>query len=115
MTGEALAALLLDGLAEALQGSGVVVAEVAPDAVLPFQNLDPARLSPSVVILEPRTAAGAKATGLATAHPATANQEAIVTTTSNGSEQGVRDAVRQHLDGNQTRCRHFRSERTHST
>ena len=71
---EAIAALRADGLAEPRQGAGVFV--TAPPA-LPFQNLDVARVSSMIEMLELRTALESDAAALAALRRSAQQDEAI--------------------------------------
>ncbi|KQZ50218.1 FadR/GntR family transcriptional regulator [Ensifer sp. Root558] len=62
---EAIAALRSDGLVEARHGVGVFVLEPAPAARNSFHNVDLARVSSSIEMLEIRTAVEGDAAGLA--------------------------------------------------
>lgn len=73
---EAVAALRSDGLVEPRQGAGVFVLE--PPAPLPFGNLDLARLSSLIEMLELRTAVEGDAAGLAALRRSPAQEETIV-------------------------------------
>lgn len=74
---EAVAALRADGLVEARQGAGVFVLE-APAAPLFFpQNIDGARVSSTIELLELRTGVEVEAAGLAAARRSPAQEEVI--------------------------------------
>lgn len=75
---EAIASLRADGLVEPRQGAGIFV--LAPPAVtaLPFRNVDPARVSSMIEILELRTAVEAEAAALAAQRRSPAQEEAII-------------------------------------
>lgn len=75
---EAIAALRSDRLVEAQQGVGVFVREVAPTEVRPFQNVDLARVSSLIEMLELRTAVEGDAAGLAALRRSPAQEERII-------------------------------------
>ena len=75
---EAIAALRADGLVEPRQGSGVYVLEAKPADVAPFQNVDFARVSSVVELLELRTALESEAAALAAVRRSPAQEEQIV-------------------------------------
>lgn len=62
---EAIASLRADGLVESRQGSGVYVLSPERTSLLPFQNVDPGRVSSMLEILEIRTAVECEAAALA--------------------------------------------------
>ncbi len=76
---EAVAALRADGLVEARQGAGVFVLEPPRAEVLPFQNLDYARISSVIELLELRTAVEVEAAALAAMRRSPQQEEAIIT------------------------------------
>lgn len=75
---EAVAALRADGLVEARQGAGVFVLEPPRAEVLPFQNLDYARISSVIELLELRTAVEVEAAALAAQRRSPQQEEAIM-------------------------------------
>lgn len=75
---EAIAALRSDGLVEPRQGAGVFVLEPPTPAPLPFGNLDLARLSSLIEMLELRAAVEGDAAGFAAQRRSPAQEEAIV-------------------------------------
>ncbi|WP_136685383.1 FadR/GntR family transcriptional regulator [Falsirhodobacter xinxiangensis] len=76
---EAVAALRADGLVEARQGAGVFVLEPPRAEVLPFQNLDYARISSVIELLELRTAVEVEAAALAALRRSPQQEEGIIT------------------------------------
>lgn len=76
---EAVAALRADGLVEARQGAGVFVLEAPAAEVLPFQNLDYARISSVIEVLELRTAVEVEAAALAALRRSPQQEENIIT------------------------------------
>lgn len=75
---EAVAALRADGLVEPRQGAGVFVLDPpAPDA-LPFRDLDLARVSSLIEMLELRTAVEGDAAGYAALRRSPAQEEKII-------------------------------------
>lgn len=76
---EAIAALRADGLVEARQGAGVFVLEAAQPEILPFQNLDYARISSVIELLELRTAVEVESAALAALRRSPAQEERIIT------------------------------------
>ncbi len=78
---EAIATLRSDRLVETRQGAGVFVLEATATASLPLlsvQNLDPARVSSMIELLELRTAVEVEAAGLAALRRSPAQEEAIL-------------------------------------
>jgi DNA-binding FadR family transcriptional regulator len=75
---EAIAALRSDGLVEPRQGAGVFVLEPAPAERRPFQNIDLARVSSLIEMLELRTAVEGDAAGLAALRRSPGQEEKIV-------------------------------------
>ncbi|MBB4569436.1 DNA-binding FadR family transcriptional regulator [Rhizobium leucaenae] len=74
---EAIAALRADRLVEAQQGAGVFVLESPALPVLSFGNLDQARVSSVIELLELRTAVEVEAAGLAALRRSPAQEETI--------------------------------------
>src|SRR5690554_5593541 len=64
---EAIAALRADGLVEPRRGAGVFVLEALSPPSLPFQNVDHARISSIIEMLELRSAVETEAAALAAA------------------------------------------------
>ncbi|WP_338082455.1 FadR/GntR family transcriptional regulator [Donghicola mangrovi] len=75
---EAIAALRADGLVEPRQGSGVYVLEPAEEVPAPFTNIDNARLSSMIELLELRTAVEVEAAGLAAQRRSPSQEERII-------------------------------------
>lgn len=78
---EAIAALRADRLVEARQGAGVFVLETPPAAgpvSLSLQDIDPARVSSMIELLELRTAVEVEAAGLAALRRSPAQEEVII-------------------------------------
>lgn len=75
---EAIAALRSDGLVEPRRGAGVFVLEPAEVPGLPFQNVDHARISSIIELLELRAAVEMEAAGLAATRRSPAQEEAII-------------------------------------
>ena len=75
---EAVAALRSDKLVEPRQGAGVFVLPPPPEEEAPFRNLDPARLSSLIEMLELRAAVEGDAAGLAALRRSPAQEEKIV-------------------------------------
>ena len=75
---EAIAALRSDGLVEPKRGAGVFVLEPVASPVLPFQNINPARISSIIEVLELRAAVEVEAAGLAATRRSPAQEEAIL-------------------------------------
>ncbi|MDR7126456.1 FadR/GntR family transcriptional regulator [Pseudotabrizicola sp. 4114] len=75
---EAIAALRSDGLVEPRQGAGVFVLPPSAPDDLAFQNVDPARVSSLIEMLELRTAVEGDAAGFAALRRSPAQEEAIV-------------------------------------
>lgn len=75
---EAIAALRSDGLVEPKRGAGVYVLEPAAIPGLPFQNIDHARISSIIELLELRAAVEVEASGLAATRRSPAQEEAIL-------------------------------------
>lgn len=74
---EAIAALRADRLVEAQQGAGVFVLQTPTPQIPAFGNLDQARVSSVIELLELRTAVEAEAAGLAAQRRSPAQEEAI--------------------------------------
>lgn len=74
---EAVAALRNEGLVEARQGAGVFVISAQPANATPFQDLNPARLSSIVEMMELRIAVEIEAAALAAVRRSPAQEEAI--------------------------------------
>lgn len=74
---EAIAALRADRLVKAQQGAGVFVLEQPASPVLSFGNLDQARVSSVIELLELRTAVEVEAAGLAALRRSPAQEETI--------------------------------------
>ncbi|NIB59842.1 FadR/GntR family transcriptional regulator, partial [Agrobacterium tumefaciens] len=72
---EAIASLRSDGLVEPRQGAGVFVLEPAPVERRPFHNVDLARVSSLIEMLELRTAVEGDAAGLAAIRRSPAQEE----------------------------------------
>lgn len=75
---EAIAALRSDGLVEPRRGAGVFVLEPAATPGLPFQNIDYARISSIIELLELRAAVEVEAAGLAATRRSPAQEEIIL-------------------------------------
>lgn len=75
---EAIAALRADGLVDPRQGAGVFVLEPILAPVLPFQNVDNARVSSVIELLELRSPVEIEAAGLAAQRRSPAQEEVIV-------------------------------------
>lgn len=75
---EAIAALRSDGLVEPRQGAGVFVLEPAPAEKRPFHDVDLARVSSLIEMLELRTAVEGDAAGLAALRRSPAQEEKII-------------------------------------
>ncbi len=75
---EAIAALRSDGLVEPRQGAGVFVLDPALAERRPFQNIDLARVSSLIEMLELRTAVEGDAAGLAALRRSPAQEEKII-------------------------------------
>lgn len=75
---EAIAALRSDGLVEPKRGAGVFVLEPVATPGLPFQNIDHARISSIIELLELRAAVEVEAAGLAATRRSPAQEEAIM-------------------------------------
>ncbi|HCJ73548.1 FadR family transcriptional regulator [Rhizobium pusense] len=75
---EAIASLRSDGLVEPRQGAGVFVLEPAPVERRPFHNVDLARVSSLIEMLELRTAVEGDAAGLAAIRRSPAQEEKII-------------------------------------
>ncbi|GGO32219.1 GntR family transcriptional regulator [Gemmobacter aquaticus] len=75
---EAIAALRSDGLVEPRQGAGVFVLTPPSEEALPFRNLDLARVSSLIEMLELRTAVEGDAAGLAALRRSPAQEEKII-------------------------------------
>jgi len=75
---EAIAALRSDRLVEPRQGAGVFVLEPPAAETLPFRNLDLARVSSLIEMLELRTAVEGDAAGLAALRRSPAQEETII-------------------------------------
>ncbi len=74
---EAIAALRSDGLVEPRRGAGVFVLQPVEPLPLPFQNVDPGRLSSIIALLELRSAVEVEAAGLAAIRRSPAQEEKI--------------------------------------
>lgn len=74
---EAVAALRADGLVEARQGAGVFVLDHAQPPLFTLQNVDGARVSSTIELLELRTGVEVEAAGLAAARRSPAQEEVI--------------------------------------
>lgn len=74
---EAIAALRSDGLVEPRRGAGVFVLQPPEPLPLPFQNIDPGRLSSIIALLELRSAVEVEAAGLAAMRRSPAQEEKI--------------------------------------
>ena len=75
---EAIAALRSDGLVEPRQGAGVFVLEPPAAERRPFDNVDLARVSSLIEMLELRTAVEGDAAGLAAVRRSPAQEEKII-------------------------------------
>lgn len=75
---EAIAALRADGLVEPRRGAGVFVLERSQAQTLPFQNVDHARISSIIELLELRAAVEIEAAGLAALRRSPAQEEDIL-------------------------------------
>lgn len=75
---EAIASLRSDGLVEPRQGAGVFVLEPPPVERRPFHNVDLARVSSLIEMLELRTAVEGDAAGLAAVRRSPAQEEKII-------------------------------------
>ena len=75
---EAIAALRSDGLVEPRRGAGVFVLEPVAAPGLPFQNIDHARISSIIELLELRAAVEVEGAGLAAVRRSPAQEEAIL-------------------------------------
>lgn len=75
---EAIAALRADGLVEPRQGSGVYVTAPEQDVAAPFKNIDTARLSSMIELLELRAAVEVEAAGLAAQRRSPLQEERII-------------------------------------
>lgn len=75
---EAIAALRSDGLVAVRQGAGVFVLPPAPSEALPFRNLDLARVSSVIELLELRTAVEGDAAALAALRRSPVQEEQII-------------------------------------
>jgi len=75
---EAIAALRADGLVEPRRGAGVFVLEPVAPPALPFQNVDHARISSLIEMLELRGAVEVEAAGLAAIRRSPAQEEEII-------------------------------------
>ncbi|MFS4439303.1 FadR/GntR family transcriptional regulator [Paracoccaceae bacterium GXU_MW_L88] len=87
---EAIASLRADGLVDSQRGAGVFVIEPKEKNIVPFSNVDTARLSSMIELLELRTAIEVEAAGLAAIRRAPAQEEAIM-----GAFRAVNDAIDQ--------------------
>lgn len=74
---EAIASLRADGLVEARQGAGVFVLEANAQPSLPFQGVDPEKISHMIEMLELRSAVEIEAAGLAAIRRSPAQEEEI--------------------------------------
>lgn len=75
---EAIAALRADGLVDPRQGAGVFVLEPISAPVLPFQNVDNAKVSSVIELLELRAPVEMEAAALAAQRRSPAQEEAII-------------------------------------
>ncbi len=75
---EAIAALRADLLVEPRQGAGVFVIDPPANEVLPFRNIDLAKVSSLIEMLELRTAVEGDAAGLAALRRSPAQEEKII-------------------------------------
>ncbi|WP_246018403.1 FadR/GntR family transcriptional regulator [Pelagibacterium montanilacus] len=75
---EAIAALRSDGLVEPRRGAGVFVLEPVAPPGLPFQDIDHARISSIIELLELRSAVEMEAAALAAVRRSPAQDEAII-------------------------------------
>lgn len=75
---EAVACLRADGLVEPRQGAGVFVLPQIDQVYLPFQNIDFARISSAIELLELRTAIETEAAALAAHRRSPAQEENII-------------------------------------
>ncbi len=75
---EAIAALRSDGLVEPRRGAGVFVLQPSEPVALPFQNIDHARLSSIIAVLELRSAVEVEAAGLAAVRRSPVQEEKIL-------------------------------------
>lgn len=76
---EAIAALRSEGLVKARQGAGVFVVELAEPEPAPFKNIDYARISSVLEMLELRTAVESEAASLAALRRSPQQEETILT------------------------------------
>jgi len=74
---EALASLRAEGLIASRQGAGVFVIAAAPIGDPPFRDVDPAKLSSIIEVLELREAVEVEAAGLAARRRSPAQEDAI--------------------------------------
>ncbi|MDN3722076.1 FadR/GntR family transcriptional regulator [Roseibium salinum] len=77
---EAVATLRADGLLDSRQGAGVFVLAPAEKTPLPFQNVEPARISSMIEMLELRTAVETEAAALAARRRSPAQLETLFET-----------------------------------
>ncbi|WP_421952660.1 FadR/GntR family transcriptional regulator [Pelagibacterium sp.] len=75
---EAIAALRSDGLVEPRRGAGVFILEPVATPGLPFQNVDHARISSIIELLELRAAVEVEAAGLAAVRRSPIQEEIIL-------------------------------------
>ncbi|SDJ16349.1 transcriptional regulator, GntR family [Aliiruegeria lutimaris] len=75
---EAIASLRADGLVESRQGSGVYILASERASLLPFQEVDPSRISSMLEILEIRTAVECESAALAAARRSPAQEGKII-------------------------------------
>jgi len=75
---EAIAALRADGLVEPRQGAGVFVLAPPPEISVPFQGINPDRISSIIEILELRTAVEVEAAALAAQRRSPAQEEMLI-------------------------------------
>mgnify|MGYP001817132560 CR=1 FL=1 len=75
---EAIASLRADGLVESRQGSGVYVLATEKASLLPFQEVDPSRVSSMLEILEIRTAVECESAALAAVRRSPAQEGKII-------------------------------------
>ncbi|WP_068108277.1 FadR/GntR family transcriptional regulator [Tropicimonas marinistellae] len=75
---EAIASLRADGLVDSRQGSGVYVLAPERTSLLPFQDVDPSRVSSMLEILEIRTAVECESAALAAVRRSPAQEGKII-------------------------------------
>ena len=91
---EAIASLASDGMVESRQGSGVFVTSSARGGDVPFADMDPARISSVIEILELRTAIEVEAAGLAARRRSPQQMETII--------ERFQDILRREQEGDST-------------